>query len=69
MRGALLILFLSTPQNDWEPPGTNVVVDRLKQLINLGFQLTDIVMEESFHLFELVERIWEYFNGFISNSS
>jgi hypothetical protein len=52
MRGALLILFLSTPQNDWEPPGINVVVDRLKQLINLGFQLTDIVMEESFHLFE-----------------
>src|ERR1051325_9680071 len=52
MQGALLILFPPTPPNDWEIPGINVVVNRLRQLIVLGFQLTDIVMEESFHLFE-----------------
>ena len=52
MQGALLILFPPTPPNEWECPGDNIVVARLKQLIQLGFGLTDIVMEEAFHLFE-----------------
>jgi hypothetical protein len=52
MQGALLILFPPTPSNDWESPGVNIVVARLRQLIELGFQLTDLVMEEAFHLFE-----------------
>ena len=52
MQGVLLILFPPTPPNEWECPGDNIVVVRLKQLIQLGFELTDIVMEEAFHLFE-----------------
>jgi hypothetical protein len=52
MQGALLILFPPTPPDDWEHPSVNNVVDRLNQLINLGFQLTDVVMEEALHLFE-----------------
>ena len=51
MQGALLILFPPTPPDDWEHPSVNNVVERLKQLIHLGFQLTDNVMEEAFHLF------------------
>ncbi|PKY46703.1 hypothetical protein RhiirA4_461642 [Rhizophagus irregularis] len=39
---ALLILFPPTPPSDWECSG----------LIDLGFKLTDTVMEEAFHLFE-----------------
>ena len=51
MQGALLILFPPTPP-DWECPDAEVVVKRLKQLINLGFRLNTTVMEEAFHLFE-----------------
>ena len=52
MQGALLILFPPKPPNKQVTPRVDDVVNRLRQLINLGFQLTDIVMEESFHLFE-----------------
>ena len=52
MQGALLILFPPTPPNDWECPGVRDIVTRLNQLIDLGFKLTDTVMEEAFHLFE-----------------
>jgi hypothetical protein len=52
MQGALLILFLSNPPSNWECPSVNVVITRLKPLVDLGFQLTDIVMEEAFHSFE-----------------
>ncbi|GBB83847.1 hypothetical protein RclHR1_01050021 [Rhizophagus clarus] len=51
MQGALLILFPPTPPADWERPDTNIVVKRLKQLINLGFKLSASVMEEALHLF------------------
>ncbi|RGB29402.1 hypothetical protein C1646_322062 [Rhizophagus diaphanus] len=52
MQGALLILFPPTPPSDWECPGVRAIVTRLNQLIDLGFKLTDTVMEEAFHLFE-----------------
>ncbi|RIA96687.1 hypothetical protein C1645_358182 [Glomus cerebriforme] len=52
MQGALLILFPPTPPIDWERPDAKIVVKRLEQLINLGFKLTPIVMEEALHLFQ-----------------
>ncbi|GES73901.1 hypothetical protein GLOIN_2v1817420 [Rhizophagus clarus] len=52
MLGALLILFPPTPPINWIIPDVNSVVSRLRQLLDLGFQLTEIVMEEAFHLFE-----------------
>ena len=64
MQGALLILFPPTPPNDWECPGVNTVVARLRQLSGLGFELTDLVMEEAFHLFE--NRLNEIGNILIS---
>ncbi|GBB83845.1 hypothetical protein RclHR1_01050019 [Rhizophagus clarus] len=52
MQGALLILFPPTPPANWICPNVDTVVKRLKQLIDLGFQLSDVVMEDSFHIFE-----------------
>ncbi len=52
MQGALLIFFLPTPPNNWECFDVNTIVACLKQLIDLRFQLTDNVIEETFHLFE-----------------
>jgi hypothetical protein len=52
MQGALLILFPPTPPPDWECPDAEIVVNRLRQLINLGFSLNNTVMEEALHLFE-----------------
>ncbi|CAG8647506.1 6324_t:CDS:1 [Funneliformis mosseae] len=52
MQGALLILFPPTPPNNWECPDVRTIVDRLKHLTELGFQLTDNVIEEIFHYFE-----------------
>ncbi|GBC08964.1 hypothetical protein RclHR1_08500009 [Rhizophagus clarus] len=52
MQGALLTLFPPTPPTNWIIPDVNSVVNRLRQLLDLGFQLTGIVMEEAFHLFE-----------------
>ncbi|RIA95316.1 hypothetical protein C1645_757712 [Glomus cerebriforme] len=52
MQGALLTLFPPTPPISWACPVVNNVVVRLKQLINLGFQLTVTVIEEAFYLFE-----------------
>jgi hypothetical protein len=57
MQGALLILFPPTPQNDWECPGVCAIITRLNQLIDLEFKLTDIVMEEAFHLFRILYRL------------
>src|ERR1043165_4426662 len=50
MQGALLILFHYNPPTNWECPSVSVVVSRLDPLIELGFQLTDIVMEKAFYL-------------------
>jgi hypothetical protein len=52
MQGALLILFPPTPPTNWICPNVDIVVKRLKQLIDLGFQLNDVVMEDSLHIFE-----------------
>jgi len=52
MQGALLLFFPPTPPSNWECPDVNTIVARLNQLIELGFQLTDNVIEEAFHLFE-----------------
>ncbi|PKY45542.1 hypothetical protein RhiirA4_542680 [Rhizophagus irregularis] len=52
MQGALLTLFPPTPPNSWVIPDVKSIVTRLRQLLDLGFQLTEIVMEEAFHLFE-----------------
>ncbi|GBB83844.1 hypothetical protein RclHR1_01050018 [Rhizophagus clarus] len=52
IQGALLTLFPPTPPTNWIIPDVNSVVNRLRQLLDLGFQLTGIVMEEAFHLFE-----------------
>jgi hypothetical protein len=52
MQGALLTLFPPTPPTNWIIPDVNAIVIRLRQLLDLGFQLTEIVMEEAFHLFE-----------------
>ncbi|CAB5094772.1 hypothetical protein RhiirA5_412664 [Rhizophagus irregularis] len=52
IKSALLILFPPTPPSDWERPGVRAIVTRLNQLIDLGFKLTDTVIEEVFHIFE-----------------
>ncbi|EXX55878.1 uncharacterized protein OCT59_010613 [Rhizophagus irregularis] len=52
MQGALLILFPPTPPINWVCPNVDTVIKRLKQLIDLGFQLNDIVMEDALHIFE-----------------
>ena len=52
LQGTLLILFPPTPPNNWERPDVNAVVDRLKQFIDLGFQLTNSVIIGIFRLFE-----------------
>ncbi|GBB83840.1 hypothetical protein RclHR1_01050014 [Rhizophagus clarus] len=52
MQGALLILFPPTPPINRIIPDVNSVVSCLRQLLDLGFQLTEIVMEEAFRLFE-----------------
>jgi hypothetical protein len=52
MQGALLTLFPSTTPTNWNIPDVNSVVTRLRQLLDLGFQLTEIVIEETFHSFE-----------------
>ncbi|GBB90026.1 hypothetical protein RclHR1_01690011 [Rhizophagus clarus] len=52
IQGALLILFPFTPPNDWECPDVNLVVTRLKQFIDLGFKLTNIVIIDILRLFE-----------------
>jgi hypothetical protein len=52
MQGTLLILFSPTPPINWICPNVDTVVKRLRQLLDLGFQLTEIIMKEAFHLFE-----------------
>ncbi|RIA96691.1 hypothetical protein C1645_358234 [Glomus cerebriforme] len=52
VQGALLMLFPPTPPTNWECPDVNSVVSRLRQLIDLGFNLTDTVIEETFFSFE-----------------
>ncbi|RIA96688.1 hypothetical protein C1645_871869 [Glomus cerebriforme] len=52
MQGALLILFPPTPPTNWVCPDFKIVSKRLEQLILLGFQLSDTVMEVAFNLFE-----------------
>ncbi|RIA96689.1 hypothetical protein C1645_871870 [Glomus cerebriforme] len=52
IQGALLIFFPPTPPANWECPTVNSVVVRLRQLINLGFQLTETAMEEAFYEFK-----------------
>ncbi|CAI2199249.1 14525_t:CDS:1, partial [Funneliformis geosporum] len=41
IQGALLIFFPPSPPNNWESPNVDIIVARLKHLIDLGFQLTD----------------------------
>ncbi|CAI2188551.1 11550_t:CDS:2, partial [Funneliformis geosporum] len=53
MQGALLIFFPPTPPNNWVCPDVRTIVGRLKHLIDLGFQLTDSVIEEALHLPEI----------------
>jgi hypothetical protein len=52
MQVALLILFSPTPPVNWECPDAKIVMKRLRQLIDLGFRLNAMVMEETLHLFE-----------------
>jgi len=52
MQGVLLILFPPNPPNNWVCPDVNSIINRLRKLIDLGFQLTETVMEEAFHSFE-----------------
>ncbi|RGB35559.1 hypothetical protein C1646_759190 [Rhizophagus diaphanus] len=52
IQGALLILFPSTPPNNWECPDVNTVVTRLKKFTDLGFKLTNSVINDIFRLFE-----------------
>ncbi|EXX75051.1 uncharacterized protein OCT59_013268 [Rhizophagus irregularis] len=52
IRGVLLILFPSTPPNDWECPDVNTVVTRLKKFTDLGFKLTNNVINDILRLFE-----------------
>jgi hypothetical protein len=52
IQGALLILFPSTPPNDWECPDVNTVVTRLRKFTDLGFKLTNTVINDIFRLFE-----------------
>ncbi|POG61428.1 hypothetical protein GLOIN_2v1847033 [Rhizophagus irregularis DAOM 181602=DAOM 197198] len=53
MQGAFLTLFPPTPPTNWIIPDIDFVVTRLRQLLAVGFQLTRVVMEETFHLFKL----------------
>jgi hypothetical protein len=52
MQGALLILFPPSPTQDWKPPTVQKVVERLQELKEIGFQLTDAVIGDAFFLFE-----------------
>ncbi|EXX55868.1 uncharacterized protein OCT59_010611 [Rhizophagus irregularis] len=52
MQGAFLILFPPTPPTNWIIPDIDSVVTRLRQLLAVGFQLTETVMEAAFQLFE-----------------
>ncbi|CAI2194245.1 10849_t:CDS:1 [Funneliformis geosporum] len=60
-----LILFLFNSPNNWERPDVNVIVARLSQLIDLGFQLTSNDIENVLFLFE--HRINEI-GGLLMNS-
>jgi hypothetical protein len=52
MQGAFLTLFPPTPPTNWIIPDIDSVVTRLRQLLAVGFQLTETVMEAAFQLFE-----------------
>ncbi|CAG8504252.1 11094_t:CDS:1, partial [Paraglomus brasilianum] len=52
IRGSLLILYPSRSSEDWVKPGLAQVVDKLKDLILLGFELTDALIGDALILFE-----------------
>jgi len=67
MRGVLLIFFPDFSSNNWVPPTVDSIVARLKQFVDLGFQLNGNIMEETFHLFihrldEIGDRLMDSFN-------
>ena len=51
MNGTLLILFPPKKPIDWVSPDLNAIVDKLKILINIGFELTKFVMKEAARMF------------------
>ncbi|CAG8605540.1 12059_t:CDS:1, partial [Funneliformis mosseae] len=50
--GALTILFPSTPTPNWNCPTVTVVISRLTELINLGFELSNNVIIDALHMFK-----------------
>ncbi|PKK71113.1 hypothetical protein RhiirC2_865796 [Rhizophagus irregularis] len=52
IQGAISNLFPREPPTDWECPDTDIIIKRLDQLINVGFKLTDIIIEEILFSFE-----------------
>ncbi|CAG8532115.1 172_t:CDS:2 [Cetraspora pellucida] len=52
MQGQLLILFPPNPSAKWVQPNTLIVSERLKELVDLGFDLSYSVIVDIFLLFE-----------------
>ncbi|CAI2169989.1 7906_t:CDS:2 [Funneliformis geosporum] len=52
LQGALLILFPPAPSTDWICPTVFNVIQRLNDLIRLGFVLKDSVIVDALHMFE-----------------
>ncbi|RIB28550.1 hypothetical protein C2G38_2157639 [Gigaspora rosea] len=52
MQGAVLILFPPIPSYDWNRPDTKGVIQRLSELIELGFDLSHLVILDILQLFE-----------------
>ncbi|CAG8564419.1 11470_t:CDS:1, partial [Diversispora eburnea] len=53
LQGALLIFFPPSPPSNYCLPTVEVVINRLNELIDLGFQLSTTVMADAFHIFEI----------------
>jgi hypothetical protein len=52
MKGSFLVCFPPNPPNTWVCPSSDAVAEKLQKLINLGFQLTDKIIEELIKMFE-----------------
>ncbi|CAI2177979.1 2670_t:CDS:2 [Funneliformis geosporum] len=72
LQGALLILFPPTPPHDWICPSVSDVIKRLKDLIELGFELKYSVIVDALHMFEdrldvIGDLLWNVFCAFRSD--
>ncbi|GBC04912.1 hypothetical protein RclHR1_05940003 [Rhizophagus clarus] len=52
VEGSLLVYLPPNPPDNWVCPSANDIAESLQNLFNLGFRLTDKVIEESINLFE-----------------